>query len=224
MQISEGSDSYVFLDVQVNILEGGVLDSLFPEADLVFDGEENDVTELQVGDDVSMAVMFRVVALLQSENCQIVLGVPRLRIKVVPEVEHEGGEGRRVEAPGVVQSHEEVEDDLQLLEDSHEASRIRLAFEGQVAKDFFIGLGITGQFLVLGCQLNDLSDFFLDHRNAGKRHFEDPGRWVGYSCSFCRKLDGHWRLSAWHARYCHNSRGGTRQGVRRHDFGNGRKF
>ena len=64
MQISEGSDSYVCLDVQVNILEGGVLDSLFPEADLVFDGEENDVTELQVGNDVSMAVMFRVVALL----------------------------------------------------------------------------------------------------------------------------------------------------------------
>ena len=123
-----------------------------------------------------------------------------------------------------MQSHEKVEDVLQLLEDCHEASGIGLASEGEVAKDFFIDLGSSGQFLVLGCQLNDLSNFFLDHRNAGKRHFEDPGRWVGYSCSFCRKLDGHWRLSAWHARYCHNSRGGTRQGVRRHDFGGGRKF
>ena len=129
MQISEGSDSYVYLDVQVNILEGGVLDSLFPEADLVFDGEENDVTELQVGNDVSMAVMFRVVALLQSENCEIVLGVSRLRVKVVSEVEHEGGERRRGELSGGVQSHEEVEDDLQLLEDSHEASGVCLTRE-----------------------------------------------------------------------------------------------
>ena len=191
MQISEGSDSYVFLDVQVNILEGGVLDSLFPEADLVFDGEENDVTELQVGNDVSMAVMFRVVALLQSENCQIVLGVPRLRIKVVPEVEHEGGEGRRVEAPGVVQSHEEVEDDLQLLEDSHEASGIRLASEGEVAKDFFIDLGSPGQFLVLGLQLNDLSDLVLDRGKAGKGHFEGARQMNRRQLQFCRKLGGH---------------------------------
>ena len=67
------------------------MDSLFPETDLVFDGEENDVAELQVGEDVSMTVMLRVVALLQSENCQIVLCVPCLCIDVVPEVEHEGG-------------------------------------------------------------------------------------------------------------------------------------
>ena len=57
MQISEWSNSYVCSDVKVNVLEGGVLDSLFPETDLVFDGEENDVTELQVGEEVSMTVM-----------------------------------------------------------------------------------------------------------------------------------------------------------------------
>ena len=148
------------------------MDSLFPETDLVFDGEENDVAELQVGEDVSMTVMLRVVALLQSENCQIVLCVPCLCIDVVPEVEHEGGEGRLVEAPGGVQSHEEVEEDLQLLEDSHEASGIRLASEGEVAKDFFIDLGSPGQFLVLGLQLNDLSDLVLDRGKAGKGHFE----------------------------------------------------
>ena len=150
------------------------MDSLFPETDLVFDGEENDVAELQVGEDVSMTVMLRIMALLQSENCQIVLCVPCLCIDVVPEVEHEGGEGRRVEAPGGVQSHKEVEDGLQLLEDSHEASGIRLASEGEVAKDFFIDLGSPGQFLVLGFQLNDLSDLVLNRGKAGKGHFEGP--------------------------------------------------
>ena len=129
MQICEGSDSYVCLDVQVNILEGSVLGSLFTESDVVFDGEEDDVADLQVGDDVSMPVMLRVVALLQSKNRQIVLSVPCLRVKVVSEVEHEGGERRRGELSGGVQSHEEVEDDLQLLEDSHEASGVCLTRE-----------------------------------------------------------------------------------------------
>ena len=47
MQTSQWSILYVCSDVKVNILEGGVLDSLFPETDLVFDGEEYNVAELQ---------------------------------------------------------------------------------------------------------------------------------------------------------------------------------
>ena len=45
-QISEWSMSYVCSDVKVDILEGGVLGSLFSETDLVFGDEKDDVTEL----------------------------------------------------------------------------------------------------------------------------------------------------------------------------------
>ena len=138
MQIYQWSILYVSSDFKVNIVEGGFFDSLFPETELVFDGEEYDATELQVGEDVSVTVTLRIMGFLQSENGQIVLGVPCLCIEVVPEVEHEGGEGRRVETPGEVQSHEEGEHDPQLLEDSHEVSGIHLASEGEVPKDFFI--------------------------------------------------------------------------------------
>ena len=138
------------------------MDSLFPETGLVFDGEENDVAELQVGEDVSMTVMLRVVMLLQSESCLIVLCVPGLCIKVEAEVEHEGGEGRRAEASGGVHSHEEGEEFLQLLEDERELVGFLLAFEGDVAKGLFIGLSSLGQFLVLVLQVNDVSDFALN--------------------------------------------------------------
>ena len=202
---------YVCSDVEVNVLEGGVVDALFLETDLVFDGEEDDVMELQVGEEVSMTVMLRVVMLLQSESCLIVLCVPGLCIKVEAEVEHEGGEGRRAEASGGVQSHEEGEEVLQLLEDGHEVVGFSLAFEGEVAKDLFIGLGSPGQFLVLGLQLNDMSDLVLNRGKAIEGHFGGDRQMIRRQLQFCRKLDGHWRVPARHAGHCHNGRGGTKQ-------------
>ena len=89
VQIYQLSILYVSSDVKINILEGGV-DALFAETELVFDGERYDVTKLQVREDVSVTVTLRIMAFLQNENGQIVLGVPGLRSEVVPEVEHQG--------------------------------------------------------------------------------------------------------------------------------------
>ena len=81
--------SYVCSVVKVDILERGVLGALFPETDLVFGDEKDDVTQLQVGEDVGMTVMLRVVMLLHGEDFLKVLGVLCLGIKVVLDVEHE---------------------------------------------------------------------------------------------------------------------------------------
>ena len=80
-QISERSMSYVCSVVKVDILERGVLGALFPETDLVFGDEKDNVTQLQV--------MICVVMLLHGEDFLIVLGVLCLGIKVVLDVEHE---------------------------------------------------------------------------------------------------------------------------------------
>lgn len=47
------------------------------------------MTQLQVGEDVGMTVMLRVVMLLHGKDFLIVLGVLCLGIKVVLDVEHE---------------------------------------------------------------------------------------------------------------------------------------
>ena len=127
-----------------------------------------------------------------------------------------------MEAASGVEGHKEVEDDLELLEDVHEASGIGFTAGCQVSTDFFIGLGIAGQLFVLGCQLSDLSDFFINHRNGEKRHFEGLKQMSTLQLQLLS--EEHWRWLAWHARDCHNSRGGTRQGVRGHYCGVGRKF
>ena len=83
------------------------------------------------------------------------------------------------------------EHDPQLLEDSHEVSGIHLASEGEVAKDFFIDLGSSGQFLVLGCQLKDLCDFVFDLGKAEKGHFEGARQMNRGQLQLYWKLVGH---------------------------------
>ena len=120
------------------------------------------MVELQVGEEVFLAVVLRVMEVLQSNGSLIDLGVLGLCVKVEAEVELEGGEGLRAEASSAVHSHEEGEEFLQLLEEERELVGFLLAFEGDVAKGLFIGLSSLGQFLVLVLQVNDVSDFALN--------------------------------------------------------------
>ena len=101
-----------------------------------------------------MEVMFLVVLCLQGEEGQVVLGVLRLRIDVMLEVEDERVEGGQVEVPGGVQLHEGAVEDLQLSEDTHESSSVHLASEDEVAYYFFGELCGLGQILVVGFELN----------------------------------------------------------------------
>ena len=135
-------------------MERCVCESLFPEADLVFEAEQNDVTKLEIGGDGSMEVMFLVMPFLQGEEGQVVLGVLRLRIDVMLEVEDERVEGGQVEVPGGVQLHQGVVKDLQLSEDTHESLSVHLASEDEVANDFFRELCSPSQILMVCFELN----------------------------------------------------------------------
>ena len=161
----------VCLEVEVEVLERGVLGSLCLEAEVVPDGEKGGMVELQVGEEVLLAVVLRVMEVLQSNGSLIDLGVLGLCVKVEAEVELEGGEGLRAEASSAVHSHEEGEEFLQLLEDERELVGFLLAFEGDVAKGLFIGLGSLGQFLVLVLQVNEASDVVLNCGEAIEWHF-----------------------------------------------------
>lgn len=120
------------------------------------------MVELQVGEEVFLAVVLRVMEVLQSDGSLIDLGVLGLCVKVDAEAELEGGEGLRAEASSGVHSHGGGEEFLQLLEEERELVGFLLAFEGDVAKGLFIGLSSLGQFLVLVLQVNDVSDFALN--------------------------------------------------------------
>ena len=120
------------------------------------------MVELKVGEEVFLAVVLRVMEVLQSEGSLIDLGVLGLCVKVDVELELEEGEGLRPEASSAVHSHEEGEEFLQLLEDERELVGFLLAFEGGVSRSLFMGLGSLGQFLVLVFQVNDASDFVLN--------------------------------------------------------------
>ena len=159
------------LDVEVNVLEGSVVGALFLELEVIVDGEKDDVAELEVGRELSMAVVLRVVVLLQSEGGLIVLRVLGLCVKVDLEVEHEGVEERRVEASGAVQVRDEGEELLQHREDERELVGFLFAFKGDVAEDFLFGFGALGQLLVLGLQLAEVSDFVYDCGEAVYGHF-----------------------------------------------------
>ena len=162
--------SHVGSVVKVDILKGGVVDALLPETDLLFGGEKDDVTHLQVGEDVGMAVVLRVVMLLHGEDFLIGLGVLCLRIKVVLDEEHECVEERGMEAAGGVQSHEGVEDVLQLRVGSHEVLGFGLAFDCELAEGFFAVLSSAGQLCVLGGQLKDPYDLVLNHGDGERGH------------------------------------------------------
>ena len=60
--------SHVGLVVKDDILKGGVVDASLPETDLVFGGKKDDVVQLQVGEDVGMAVVLCVVMPLHGDD------------------------------------------------------------------------------------------------------------------------------------------------------------
>jgi hypothetical protein len=180
------------LDVEVNVLEGGVVGALFLELEVIVDGEKDDVAELKVGRELSMAVVLRVVVVLQSEGGLIVLRVLGLCVKVELEVEHEGVEERRVEASGAVQGRDEGEELLQHREDERELVGFLFAFKGDVAEDSLFGFGALGQLLVLGLQLAEVSDFVCDCGEAVYGHF---GFFVGVSAA-ASVLSGYGRALA----------------------------
>ena len=159
------------LDVEVYVLERSVVGALFLELEVSAEGEEDEVAELEVGRELSMAVVLRVVVLLQSEGGLIVLRVLGFRVKVDLEVEHEGVEERRVEASGAVQVRDEGEELLQHREEDRELVSFLFAFKSDVAGDFFFGFGAPGQLLVLGLQLGEVSDFVFDRGEAVYGHF-----------------------------------------------------
>ena len=175
----------VCLDVEVYVLEKCVLSALFPEAEVVPDGEEGGMVELHVGEEVFLAVVLRVMEVLQSDGSLIVLGVLGLCVKVEAEVELEEGEGLRAEASSAVHSHEEGEEFLQLLEDERELVGFLLAFEGDVAKSLFMGLGSLGQFLVLVLQVNDASDLVLNCGEAIEWHFGSDRQLIKRQLRLC---------------------------------------
>ena len=121
------------------------------------------MTHLQVREDVDMTVMLRVVMLLHGKDFLKGRGVLCIRIKVVLDEEHELGEERGMEAAGGVQSHERVEDVLQLRVGSHEVLGLGLAFDCELAEGFFAVLGSAGQLCVWGGQLKDPYDLVLNH-------------------------------------------------------------
>ena len=142
------------LEAQVNVMEGGLCESLFSEKKLVSEAEQNDLTKLEIGGDVGMEVMFLVVLSLQGEEGQVVLAVLRLRSDVMLEMEDQRVEGSRVEVSGGVQLHKRVVEGRQLSEDAHESSSVHLASEDEVAYDFFGELCSLGQILVVGFELS----------------------------------------------------------------------
>ena len=91
-----------------------------------------------------------------------------------------------------VEGHKVVEHNLELLEDVHEAVGVGFTAGCQVPTDLLIGLGIAGQLFVPSCQLSDPSDFFINHRNGRKRHFEGHKE----MCTLQLRLlsEEHWRL------------------------------
>ena len=164
-------------------MERGVCESLFPEADLVSDGEQDDVTKLEIGRDVSMEVMLFVMTFLQGEESQVVLSVLRLRIDVMLEMEDEGVEGGRVEVPGGVQVHEGAVEDLQLSEDTHGSSGVHLASKHQVPDDLFRDLCSSSQVVMVCFERSGESDLLFDRELVGKRHVDGLQQASGVAAS-----------------------------------------
>ena len=100
------------------------------------------------------------------------LGVLGLRFKVMSELEHQGGQGDRVQAAGEVLSHKVGVQGLQLLEDLHEASGIHLTGKGEVVQDVFSDAGSAGQLFVCGDQLKDVCDFVFNFWKTETGHCE----------------------------------------------------
>ena len=171
------------LDVEVYVLERSVVSALLLETEVIAEGEEDDAAELEVGRELSMAVVLRVVVLLQSEGGLIVLRVLGLCVKVDLEVEHEGVEERRVEASGAVQVRDEGEELLQHREEDRELVSFLFAFKGDVAGDFFFGLGASGHLLVLSLELGDVSDLVFNRGEVVYGHFWWCNSSFGVQCS-----------------------------------------
>ena len=164
--------SCVSSDVEIQVLEEGVSDALFAEAELVFEGEKYDVLKLKVRECGDVTVVLRAVMVLQSKDGLIGLGILGLRFQVLSEEEHQGGQGDRVQVAGEVQVHREGVQCLQLLEDLHEASGVHLTGGGEVVQDVCIDAGSGGQLLVFGDQLNNLRDSVFNHGKTETGHFE----------------------------------------------------
>ena len=159
------------LDVEVYVLERSVVGALLLEPEVIAEGEEDDAAELEVGRELSMAVVLRVVVLLQSEGGLIVLRVLGLCVIVDLEVEHERVEELRGEASVAVHVHHEGEELLQLREVERELVSFLFAFKGDVAGDFFFGLGPSGHLLVVSLELGDVSYLVFNRGEVVYGHF-----------------------------------------------------
>ena len=153
------------LDVEVYVLDRSVVSALLLQT------EEGDAAGLEVGRELSMTVEHRVVVLLQGQGGLVLLHVLDFGVIVDLEVEDERVEELRGEASVAVHVHHEGEELLQLREVERELVSFLFAFKGDVAGDFFFGLGASGHLLVLSLELGDVSDLVFNRGEVVYGHF-----------------------------------------------------
>ena len=142
------------LDVEVNVMERRLCESLFSEKKLVPEAEQDEMAEVKIGGDGGVEVVVVVVLGLQGEEGLVVCGVLRLRGDVMLEVENQRVQGGGEKVASGIQLQERVVEGGQLIEDAHEGSSVHLASMDEVAHDLFGDLSSFGQILVVGLKLN----------------------------------------------------------------------
>ena len=142
------------LDVEVNVMERRLGESLFSEKKLVPEAEQDEMAEVKIGGDGGVEVVVVVVLGLQGEEGLVVCGVLRLRGDVMLEVENQRVQGGGEKVASGIQLQERVVEGGQLIEDAHEGSSVHLASIDEVAHDLFGDLSSFGQILVVGLKLN----------------------------------------------------------------------
>ena len=179
--------SHVPPEAQIQITKPGVLNASLAEEKLVLDCDEDNVTHLEVVDNVGLTSVLHVIQPLLGQDSPVVLGVQDLRLKIFLEQVKQGGERLGREQAIGVESHKVGEQHLELIVGVHEAVSFGFTDDGQIPTLFLQILSIASQPCVTGSPQSDLVDFFIKLCKGRKSHLEVTGRCLRWGGVFVER-------------------------------------
>ena len=179
--------SHVPPEAQIQITKPGILNASLAEENLVLDCDEDNVTHLQVVDNVDLTSVLHVIQPLLGQDSPVVVGVQDLRFKIFLEQVKQGGERLVKEQAIGVESHEEGEHHLEVIVGVQEAVSFGFTDDGQITTLFLQILSIASQPFVTGSPQSDLVDFCIKLCKGRLSHLEVTGRCLRWGGVFVER-------------------------------------
>ena len=162
----------MFSDVEVQAPEHRVLLPQLALDELVPDGQQNYLLDLQRADEILLPGVLQVEMALQGQDLFVVLSVLGLCSTTVGDLQLQGGEDHWLDTAEVVELCKLVEQNLVLLEVVLEEGGAVLTISRKSPTEFLTLSSFVSQCAVPRSLQNDLVDCLINNSNCERGHFD----------------------------------------------------